>query len=154
VAYQDCRGRYGSEGEFTKYLSEGEDGFDTVAWLVGQEWCNGRIGTMGLSYAAHTQAALACLNPPRLACMILARGGFAKAFQCGTRQGGASELKQATWAHKNARESGAAAADPLVRAALEAEDIRAWFKAMPWSEGRSPVRSAPEYEAYLLDQWR
>ncbi len=23
VVYQDCRGRYGSEGEFTKYLSEG-----------------------------------------------------------------------------------------------------------------------------------
>ena len=26
VAYQDCRGRYKSEGEFVKYLSDGEDG--------------------------------------------------------------------------------------------------------------------------------
>jgi len=54
VVYQDCRGRYGSEGRFTKYLSEAEDGYDTLAWLVRQPWCNGRIGTLGLSYAAHT----------------------------------------------------------------------------------------------------
>jgi uncharacterized protein len=64
VAYQDCRGRYRSGGKFTKYLSEAEDGFDTLAWLVRQPWCNGRIGTFGLSYAAHTQAALGCLDPP------------------------------------------------------------------------------------------
>ena len=31
VAYQDCRGRYRSEGRFTKYLSEAEDGCDTLA---------------------------------------------------------------------------------------------------------------------------
>ena len=54
VVYQDCRGRYKSGGRFTKYLSEAEDGYDTLAWLMRQPWCNGRIGTFGLSYAAHT----------------------------------------------------------------------------------------------------
>ncbi|HJZ16524.1 MAG TPA: CocE/NonD family hydrolase, partial [Stellaceae bacterium] len=34
VIYQDCRGRYKSGGRFTKYLSEAEDGFDTLAWLA------------------------------------------------------------------------------------------------------------------------
>ena len=150
VIYQDCRGRYGSEGEFSKYISEAADGFDTAVWLVAQDWSNGRFGTMGLSYAAHTQAALACLNPPGLACMVMDSGGFSNAYQCGIRQGGAFELKQATWAYNNARE----AADGLVRSAIEAEDIRAWFRSMPWSEGISPIREAPEYEAYLLDQWR
>src|SRR5215813_1914271 len=53
VAYQDCRGRYRSGGRFTKYLSEAKDGCDTLAWLVRQSWCNGRIGTFGLSHAAH-----------------------------------------------------------------------------------------------------
>ena len=43
--YQDCRGRYKSGGHFTKYLSEAEDGCDTLAWLVRQSWCNGRVGT-------------------------------------------------------------------------------------------------------------
>src|SRR5258707_14421766 len=28
VVYQDCRGRYKSDGRFTKYLSEAEDGYD------------------------------------------------------------------------------------------------------------------------------
>lgn len=152
VVYQDCRGRHGSEGEFTKYLSEGADGFDTAAWLVAQPWSDGRFGTMGLSYAAHTQAALACLNPPGLACMVIDSGGFSNAYHCGIRQGGAFEMKQATWAWNQARE--AAKDDPLTRAALEAEDLHAWFTVMPWSEGRSPVRWAPGYEAYLLDQWR
>ncbi|HWP87641.1 MAG TPA: CocE/NonD family hydrolase, partial [Burkholderiales bacterium] len=45
VVYQDCRGRYKSEGEFVKYLSDGEDGYDTVAWLTKQPWCNGKIAT-------------------------------------------------------------------------------------------------------------
>ena len=38
---------------------------------------------MGLSYAAHTQMAAACLNPPGLATMILDCGGFANAYTCG-----------------------------------------------------------------------
>jgi len=69
VIFQDCRGRYDSEGEFTKYLSEGADGFDACRWIVAQPWSDGRIGTMGLSYAAHTQVALGCLNPPGLKAM-------------------------------------------------------------------------------------
>jgi uncharacterized protein len=154
VVFQDCRGRYGSEGTFTKYLSEGEDGYDTCAWIVDQPWCNGRVGTMGLSYAAHTQMALACLAAPGLAAMVIDSGGFSNAYREGIRQGGAFELKQATWAFNNARESPEAKRDPVLRAALEGEDIRAWFAAMPWSEGRSPVRAHPEYEAYLLEQWR
>jgi putative CocE/NonD family hydrolase len=153
VVYQDCRGRHGSEGAFVKYLSDGEDGFDTARWLVTQPWSNGRFGTMGLSYAAHTQAALACLNPPGLSCMVIDSGGFSSAYRCGIRQGGAFELKQATWAYNQAREA-IGDSDPLVRDALAGENLKAWFSVMPWSEGRSPVRWAPEYEAYLLDQWR
>src|ERR1700756_1535335 len=37
--FQDCRGRYASEGVFTKYTAEGEDGCDTLAWIVEQPWC-------------------------------------------------------------------------------------------------------------------
>ncbi len=55
VVVQDCRGRFDSEGQFTKYLGEARDGADTMAWIVAQPWCNGSVGTYGLSYAAHTQ---------------------------------------------------------------------------------------------------
>jgi putative CocE/NonD family hydrolase len=154
VVYQDNRGRWGSEGRFVKYLSDGEDGFDACAWIVAQDWCDGRICTMGLSYAAHTQAALGCLDPPGLVAQVLDSGGFANAWIAGIRQSGAFELKQATWAHKNAIASPEAAADPATKAALEAEDIRAWFTRLPWQPGHSPLRHHPDYEAYLFDQWR
>ena len=151
--FQDCRGRYASEGVFTKYTAEGEDGFDTLAWIVRQPWCNGKIGSMGLSYAAHTQLAMACLHPPGLSSMVLDSGGFANAYQCGIRQGGAFELKQATWAFRQAKESPTALADPQVRQALEQEDIHHWFTRMPWQPGQSPLRHVPEYETYVLEQW-
>ena len=153
VAYQDTRGRHGSEGRFVKYLSDGEDGFDTCAWLAAEPWCDGRICTMGLSYAAHTQAALGCLAPPGLAAQVLDSGGFANAWQGGIRQWGAFELKQATWAHRQAIESPEAKANPVLRAALKAENIRDWFTALPWRPGHSPLRHHPDYEAYLFEQW-
>jgi putative CocE/NonD family hydrolase len=153
VAYQDCRGRYGSEGKFTKYLDDGPDGYDTVAWLAKQPWSSGRIGTMGLSYAAHTQAALGCLDPPGLACQFLDSGGFSNAYQSGIRQGGAFELKQATWALKQVLSAPEVLADPLAKAAMAAIDPHAWFARMPWRRGHSPLAAAPDYEAYLFEQW-
>ncbi len=153
VVYQDTRGRHGSEGRFVKYLSDGEDGFDTCAWIRAQPWCDGRICTMGLSYAAHTQAALGCLAPEGVVAQVLDSGGFCNAWTGGIRQFGAFELKQVTWAYKQAQLSPEAEADPVMRAALAAEDIRDWFTRMPWRPGQSPLRQHPDYEAYLLDQW-
>jgi len=94
---------------------------------------------MGLSYAAHTQMALASLNPPGLAAMFVDAGGFSNAYQSGIRQGGAFELRQATWAYNNALKSPSVLADPQRRAALEAIDLRQWFAQMPWQPGHSPV---------------
>lgn len=153
VAYQDCRGRYRSGGSFTKYLSEAADGFDSCAWLVRQPWCNGRIATMGLSYAAHTQLAVGCLDAPGLAAQFLDCGGFSNAYRSGIRHGGAFDLKQATWAYRNAL---ADARDPAVKAALKGEDIATWIARLPrqgWRPGDSPLAAAPEYEAYLFEQW-
>jgi putative CocE/NonD family hydrolase len=153
VVYQDCRGRYRSEGRFTKYLSEAADGYDTLLWLARQPWCQGRIATMGLSYAAHTQMALGVLDPPGLAAQFLDCGGFSNAYRSGIRHGGAFDLKQATWAYRNAL---ADARDAAVEAALAAQDIAAWIARLPrepWSRGDSPLSAAPEYEDYLFEQW-
>ena len=153
VVYQDCRGRYRSGGQFTKYLSEPADGADTVGWLARQGWCNGHVATMGLSYAAHTQMGIGCLAPPGLAAQFLDCGGFSNAYRSGIRHGGAFDLKQATWAYRNAL---ADARSDNVRAALAAEDIARWIARIPregWAKGRSPLRAAPEYEDYLFEQW-
>lgn len=150
----DCRGRYGSEGVFTKYANEAEDGFDVMAWLVQQDWCDGRIGTLGLSYGAHVQAAAACLNPPGLKAMFMDSGGFSSAFHSGVRQGGAFELKQLTWAMKHARLSPLSRENPARLAALNAEDVRDWMAVNPWRPGLTPLAAAPEYDAFIQDMWR
>ncbi|MDE2138529.1 MAG: CocE/NonD family hydrolase [Gammaproteobacteria bacterium] len=154
VIFQDCRGRHDSEGEFVKYLSEGADGFDTCRWLTAQPWSDGRIGTMGLSYAAHTQVALACLNPPGLKAMYIDCGGFSNAYQGGIRQGGAFELKQVTWAYNLGLESPEVQRDPRRLAALKAIDLKAWFASMPWKRGHTPLSPIPEYESYVYEQWQ
>ena len=153
VIWQDCRGRYASEGRFTKYVNEAEDGFDAMVWIEAQDWNNSRIGTMGLSYDAHVQMAMACLNPPGLACMAVDSGGFSNAHQCGIRQGGAFELKQLTWAYNRSQER-PESNDPLIQQAIEAEDLAGWMARTPWTKGRSPVRWDPDYEAYVLEQWQ
>lgn len=149
---QDGRGRYASEGSFTKYLTEGEDGEDSLAWILSQPWCNGEVGTLGLSYCAHVQAALACGNPKGLGAMFLDSGGFSSAYHGGIRQGGAYELKQLTWAHKHALISATHRGDAATASEIATQDMRQWI-GVRWSKGHSPIAAMPEYEAYILEQW-
>jgi len=153
VVFQDCRGRGKSGGKYVKYLSDGLDGFDCCAWIIAQSWSNGRIGTMGLSYAAHTQAALASAGASGVAAMFMDSGGFSNAYQGGIRQGGAFELKQVTWAFNEALEAPEVKKDPAKLAALKAIDLESWFARLPWTRGSSPLSAVPEYEDYVFDQW-
>lgn len=64
VVTQDCRARFGSEGEgYDPLFQEVEDGYDTVEWAARQSWSNGRVGTTGQSYMGATQYTLATSNP-------------------------------------------------------------------------------------------
>lgn len=153
LVMQDCRGRYGSEGKFVKYVSDQTDGYDVCAWLVAQPWCNGQICTMGLSYDAHLQGSLGCLNPPGLVGQVLDCGALWNSWKTGTRAFGVFEIKQATWAMNGALSSPEARANPVMMAALKSEDMGAWLHNLPWRRGHSPLRHHPEYEDYLFDQW-
>ena len=44
IIAQDTRGRYASEGEFTPFLREAQDGADTIAWAASQSWSTGKVG--------------------------------------------------------------------------------------------------------------
>jgi len=74
VALVDCRGRYDSEGTWVPYVNDPQDGYHAQQWLGSQPWCNGRIGTFGLSYNAFTSYMAAPLGSPHLKC-IFARSG-------------------------------------------------------------------------------
>jgi hypothetical protein len=72
---QDVRGRFGSEGTWYPFMDDGwganRDGYDTIAWIAAQPWCNGRVGTAGGSYAGQTQMFLAPTRPPALRCCFV-----------------------------------------------------------------------------------
>lgn len=153
VIYQDTRGRFKSEGTFVKYLKEPYDGYDTLVWIGNQRWSTGEVGTFGISYGAHTQSALAALNPPNLVCTFMDSGGFTNAHDNSVRNGGTLELRQLVWAYTNAKTSPKALANQQILNALESEDLHDWFKRIPWKPGHSPLRWVPEYEDYIFEMW-
>ncbi len=62
VVVQDCRGRGDSGGEWEPYACELNDGYDTHEWVGQQSWCDGNVGTFGLSYPGFTQTLPASLR--------------------------------------------------------------------------------------------
>jgi len=72
VAIQDVRGRHDSAGSFYPFRDEGPDGYDSIEWLARQDWCTGKIGMMGGSYAGWVQWAAARERPPHLTTLVSA----------------------------------------------------------------------------------
>ena len=153
VVLQDFRGRFKSEGEFYKYADMGEDGYDTTEWVARQPWSDGRIGTIGTSFMAHFQLALACMNPPNLTTMVVNQGGFTDAYLSSCRHMGAFELRQLTWAFNSAANSREAQADPAIKAALEAVNVTDYLEPGrgPLKKGESPLSLVPSYERFYID---
>lgn len=149
---QDMRGRYDSQGEFTKYAAvEAPDGYDTVEWLAKLPYADGRVGMWGTSYGAHTQADAAKMNPPSLKAIHLNQGGMANAWDHAVRHGGAFELgRELTWAFRYVQ---AETDDPVVRAHFDEEKIADWYNALPFRRGLNPLSIAPEYEEYILSEY-
>ena len=42
VALNDIRGRFNSDGEFTPYINDTEDGYDVIEWIAAQPWSTAR----------------------------------------------------------------------------------------------------------------
>jgi putative CocE/NonD family hydrolase len=152
AAIQDLRGRYASGGEFTKYsVHDAPDGYDTIEWLAKQTFSNGKVGMWGTSYAAHSQADAAKLNPPSLKAMLMNEGGMANAWDHAVRHGGAFELgRELTWAFRQIQLE---IDDPVVRQLFAEEQIADWYQALPFRRGLSPLSIAPGYEDYFLEEF-
>ncbi len=67
---QNERGRYFSEGEWDILGVPLTDGYDAFTWMKNQDWCNGKIGTLGCSSTAEWQMAVAALDHPSHAAMV------------------------------------------------------------------------------------
>lgn len=68
----DIRGTGGSCGssvdEYTQL--EQQDGYHTVEWLAAQDWCDGQVNMMGISYGGFTALQVAAQAPPHLTSII------------------------------------------------------------------------------------
>ena len=149
---QDVRGRFASAGEWYPFAKEAPDGYDTVAWLAAQPWCNGQVGTMGGSYCGSDQSALATLDPPHLATMIVAVGASSY-YHASMRQNGTLEQRFIVYAFRMATTSREALADPGLRAVLQEAyaQVGEWFTRVPFKRGASALRLLPSYEQWVLD---
>ncbi|RFA06853.1 hypothetical protein B7R21_18005 [Subtercola boreus] len=153
VLIQDCRGTGASEGAFVKYLSEADDGLDTLTWAAAQPWYGEGAYLMGVSYSAHAALAAAIAGAPGILGMFLDRGGFWSAFHEGIRLNGAFELKQVSWGLAAAQRAAKEQGDRIRSLALDHQELGQWLQRLPWRPGRSPLRFDRERETDLFTQW-
>jgi putative CocE/NonD family hydrolase len=118
VVVQDVRGRHASDGEFTPFVDEAEDGRASVEWAAGVRGSNGKVGMYGFSYPGATQLLAAVTQPPSLA--AIAPGFTSSQFYDGwAYSGGAFSLASMTgWASFLALDAARRAGDEEAHAGL------------------------------------
>ncbi|ATN37377.1 peptidase S15 (plasmid) [Rhizobium sp. ACO-34A] len=68
----DLRGSGNSEGLLhDEYLKqEQDDACEVIAWLAAQEWCNGKVGLIGISWGGFAGLQIAARRPPALKAIV------------------------------------------------------------------------------------
>jgi putative CocE/NonD family hydrolase len=174
VVIQDVRGRYESQGRWRPIRDDGPDGADLLKWIGEQPWSSGKIGSMGTSYGGATQHALAIANAPHLAAMVPV-DAMSNYGRYGIRHNGAFELRWFNWiltlGNATGTRAGAtglsqspdgraaavrAASTPAAATALEemGVQVRDYFKILPLRFGTTPLKFAPDYEAWIVEAMR
>ena len=150
VVLIDLRDRYCSEASGVYYHAAtphtGRDGYDICEWIGTQPWSNGRIGTVGSSYAAITQVRTALEAPPHLTAIwpdVVPTNSFQN--QC--REGGAMQ-QHMFWALFIHAQDAQDVRDDWSKAGEVWEDLknlRQLFRATPWTarpDGAPPRAAA------------
>jgi putative CocE/NonD family hydrolase len=156
VALQDIRGRGDSGGDYRylyNYPTEADDGYDACEWLAEQDWCNGKVGTFGISHTGATQQALALGRPPHLVTQILGDTGW-NYYQSATRQGGAWRAGSGVqYPIRMARTSKYARESRRALEALERDlrNVPELLKKLPIRPETMSLRYAPTYAEWLTN---
>ncbi len=136
VVVQDCRGRYLSEGDFTPFLSESEDGYDTVEWAARLPDSDGQVAMYGFSYGGATTMLAATAAPPSL--VTISPGFTGSQYYDGwTYQAGALNLAFVVyWSTLLGLDSAKRAGDVEGYAQLGAAlgSVEGWFNFLPLAD--------------------
>lgn len=158
VCLQDIRDRYRSEGTreyfHTTVPHEGEDGYDTVEWIAEQRWSNGKVGTVGSSFAAITQVRAALERPPHLTA-IWPDVVPTNSFHNQAREGGAMQLHMFWALFIHAQDAQDIADDPEKQEDVwsDLRRLRELFWATPFRRGQLSLRHVPTLEQALMDYY-
>jgi putative CocE/NonD family hydrolase len=153
LVVQHCRGTGTSDGEFSPFVTEAEDGADTVEWCARQPWCGGDVGMLGPSYLGMVQLAAAVTNPQALKGLVMSvtpadyHWGVAYrqgAFQLGQLLGWHLLKSVQTLAHRGAAGQDVASDMPALLGVM-ADPMSAY--------GHLPLRDAPAVST-VLPSWR
>jgi uncharacterized protein len=107
VIVEDVRGRYESEGVFDPLHQEPADGDDTLNWIAGRPWSNGKIGMMGGSYLGIVQWKLALVDNPHLKAIFPVVSGYDDYRDRFYSTGGAMKLgNRLEWMSENLKVKG------------------------------------------------
>jgi len=97
AVFQDCRGRFASEGEWYPFKRESADGYDTVEWAAALPHSDGRVAMWGGSYLGITQLLAAVARPPHLVGITPWAAPF-DFYRCPFYEGGAlAQLLTQSW---------------------------------------------------------
>jgi putative CocE/NonD family hydrolase len=123
VVIQDVRGRFASEGAFSSLGGQdGDDGYDTIAAVAAESWCDGNVGMAGASYLGAVQWRAALKAPPALKAIAPHIVTPNRLFE--TRRAGVHELKTSiSW-------SAAMAVDTLSKLAAQGKDVSSSLRAL------------------------
>ena len=158
VVLVDLRDRYCSEASGEYYHAAtphtGRDGYDICEWIAAQPWSNGRIGTVGSSYAAITQVRTALERPPHLTAIwpdVVPTNSYQN--QC--REGGAMQQHMFWALFIHAQDAREIADDPRKQEDVwnNLRDLRQLFRATPWQRGQTALRHVPTLEDTLIDYY-
>ena len=159
LVLQDLRGRHRSEGigQYFHTVNEtaGTDGFDTVEWIAGQPWSNGRVGAMGSSHLALVQTHMALYRPPHLRA-IWPDVSPTNSYAHQVRWGGAMQLHMFGALFLHAHDAQEIRDDPAARQRVfqAMERMGDWVRRTPFQPGGTPLAEVPNLEKTLLDYYR
>jgi putative CocE/NonD family hydrolase len=156
VVLQDIRDRHRSQGTkeyfHTVTPHTGTDGYDTIEWIASRPWSDGRIGTVGSSYAAITQVRAALERPPHLTAMWPDVTPTSN-HEHQAREGGAMQL-QMFWAlYIHAADAQEVQGRPELQEDVwnDLRDLRRLFWEWPWHKGELALRHVPALDQTLED---
>lgn len=136
----DLRGSGDSEGEMS-VISEGDDCAQLVDWMARQEWCDGSVGMMGISWFARLQVPTAIRRPPALKAIMPFEPAVADFYRDGAYHGGLLNKQFLSRFHSSVKALEQEPVTPMMLSPAELAERIAHIRELPEYHGDGEVQA-------------